>query len=177
MKRRIFFWLERLQITPAERKTVAGLLILFVVLAALNLGLSRPAPFEKGKYLELERQFKKRTAMLRQKDQKIRRRYFPSQNKPPAARNPDTLTGDSTGTEDNGEEDEGGKKPLVNINKADIETLKSLPGIGPTYARRIINYRKEKGRFKVVDDLKKIKGIAQKRLEKLKPFIKLKAPQ
>lgn len=177
MRRRIFFLLEKLQITPAERKTVTGLLILFVVLAALKLGLSQPLPFEEGNYLELERQFEKRTAMLRQKEQKIRSRYFPVERRPPAALVSDTLPDDSTGAAASEKEAEVWEKPLVNINKADIEVLKSLPGIGPTYARRIIAYRKEKGRFKTLDDLKKIKGIAQKRLEKLKPFIKLKGPQ
>lgn len=57
---------------------------------------------------------------------------------------------------------------LVNINTADEKTLDSLPGIGPSMAKRIIEYRNTEGMFQSPEDLKKIKGIGDAKYEKLK---------
>ncbi len=59
----------------------------------------------------------------------------------------------------------------ININTADQATLELLPGIGETYARRIIDYRETNGGFKAVDELINIKGIGPKRFEKLRPVV------
>lgn len=59
----------------------------------------------------------------------------------------------------------------ININTADQATLELLPGIGETYAKRIIEYRETNGGFKAVDELVNIKGIGPKRYEKLRPVV------
>jgi comEA protein len=59
----------------------------------------------------------------------------------------------------------------IHINQADEAELKKLPRIGPAMAKRIIKYRKEKGPFRSLDDLTKIKGIGKKTLEKLRPYL------
>ncbi len=59
----------------------------------------------------------------------------------------------------------------VNINTADLETLTTLPGIGPKMAERISAYREANGPFKRVEDLLNVKGIGEKVLEKLKPLV------
>ena len=61
----------------------------------------------------------------------------------------------------------------IDINKAGVDELMQLKGVGKTVAERIVNYRKENGSFKSSDDLKKIKGIGGKRFEKIKDNIKL----
>ena len=61
----------------------------------------------------------------------------------------------------------------ININKAGLEELTELPGIGPSKAARIIELRKELGKFKTIDDLLQIKGIGPKTLEKFKEQITL----
>jgi comEA protein len=55
----------------------------------------------------------------------------------------------------------------VNINLASYEQLISLPGIGRVKAAAIINYRKEAGGFKTLEDIQNIKGIGQKLFERL----------
>ncbi len=181
MKRRLFFWLEKLKIAPGERKAISGLLVLLVILGGLNLALSPSVPFEDGDYLELERQFDERTAMLEAEEEKLMAQYFPRSEKQIAGAQIDTVSDDSTSNE---EADDTEKKveetndnvdtERINVNKANREALEALPGIGPTYAKRIIKYRDENGEFESFEELKNIKGIAQKRLDKLIPFIKLK---
>lgn len=172
MKRRLFFWLEKLKITPGERKTVTLLVVLFVLLASVNVGLSPSVPFEDGQYRELEQQFKKRTAMLKKKERKLMQRYHPPEKQLVSTPN-DTTPADTAGTPDEEQNVTQSAQQKVNINTANQQALESLPGIGPTYAQRIIAYRKENGKFKTIEELKKIKGIAQKRLDNLKPFVKL----
>ena len=61
----------------------------------------------------------------------------------------------------------------VNLNRAFKSGLITLPGIGPTLADRIIAYRYEFGTFKTVDDLRKVKGIGDKSLKKIRLYFEL----
>ncbi|MCX7984845.1 MAG: helix-hairpin-helix domain-containing protein [Bacteroidetes bacterium] len=61
----------------------------------------------------------------------------------------------------------------ININTATQEELESLPGIGATLARRIIEYRETSGSIRNVEELHNVKGISKKKLEKLKPYIRV----
>jgi len=60
----------------------------------------------------------------------------------------------------------------LDINSADKDLLVQLPGVGPKTADAILKYRKENGEFKSVDDLTNVKGIGNKKLLKMKPFLK-----
>lgn len=55
----------------------------------------------------------------------------------------------------------------ININRATEEELEEIPGIGKEMARRIIEYRKEKGKFSSKEELKEIKGIGEVKYKKL----------
>ncbi|MFQ5593787.1 MAG: helix-hairpin-helix domain-containing protein [Anaerolineae bacterium] len=59
----------------------------------------------------------------------------------------------------------------VNINLASEEQLSTLPGIGPAIAGRIIEYRESHGGFRVIEDIKQVKGIGDATFEKLKDLI------
>jgi competence protein ComEA len=57
----------------------------------------------------------------------------------------------------------GTKQGKINLNKADENELQNLPGIGPSKAAAIMEYRVTNGPFKSVEDLKNISGIGDKR--------------
>ncbi len=59
----------------------------------------------------------------------------------------------------------------IDINKASVEELTQLKGIGPTKAERIITLRNELGRFTSIEDILQVKGIGSKTLEKFKDQI------
>jgi competence protein ComEA len=62
---------------------------------------------------------------------------------------------------------------LININYASKEELETLPGIGPSKAASIINYREENGYFKSIDELNNVPGIGLKLLDTLRSYITL----
>jgi len=57
----------------------------------------------------------------------------------------------------------------VNINKATVEELQTITGIGPVKAKEIVEFRKKNGPFKKVDDLENVKGFGKTVIEKLRP--------
>jgi competence protein ComEA len=63
----------------------------------------------------------------------------------------------------------------VNINAADAEELKTLPGIGDTKAAAILAYRAQNGPFTSVDQLGDVSGIGPATIEKLRPLVEIGA--
>ena len=61
----------------------------------------------------------------------------------------------------------------VNINNASETELVALPGIGPSKAKAIAEYRQQQGGFKSIDDLQQVKGIGPATLEKLRARVTL----
>ena len=175
IRRTLFFWFDRLKITPAERKAVAGSFLLLMLLSILNMVVTPPAPYGAGYYEALERDFARRTERMRQREAELMARYFPQEVNPESTADyvpiipADTMehgtAGDSTAAVQ--------ERHRIDINTADSETLQELPGIGPVYAARIIARRRTSGPFQSVEELLEIRGIGKKRLEKIKPFIQL----
>ena len=61
----------------------------------------------------------------------------------------------------------------ISLNTATAEQLDELEGIGPTTAQKILDWRKEHGGFRSVDDLQQISGIGPKRFESLKDKVRM----
>lgn len=96
------------------------------------------------------------------------RRQAPSGMSP--SQNPSTATpGTSGGTAP----DASGTGSKVNLNTADAAALDRLPGVGPSTARAIIDYRTKTGPFSKIDDLQKIDGIGPKKFAALKDLVTL----
>lgn len=60
----------------------------------------------------------------------------------------------------------------IDLNSATKQELEKLPHIGPVIAQRIIDYRMQRGRFETIDELVNVKGIGNKTLFKIKPYLK-----
>jgi competence protein ComEA len=60
---------------------------------------------------------------------------------------------------------------LVNINTASLEELDNLPGIGPTIAQRIVDYRTENGPFSVIEDILNVSGVGPSTFDQIKDLI------
>ncbi len=59
---------------------------------------------------------------------------------------------------------------LVDLNTADAATLETLPGIGPTLAERIVEFREANGPFASLDDLLDVAGTSPKMVDELQPY-------
>ncbi len=59
----------------------------------------------------------------------------------------------------------------ININKASIKELTLLPGVGEKTAEKIIAYRNQIGSFKSLEQIMDVKGIGEKKFEKMKRYI------
>ena len=64
----------------------------------------------------------------------------------------------------------------VDLNTATVKELEQLPGIGPTTANAIVQFRTKSGRFRRVEDLLAVRGISEAKLEKLRPYITISPP-
>jgi competence protein ComEA len=62
----------------------------------------------------------------------------------------------------------------VNLNTASVAQLDALPGVGPTLARRIVEFREKRGGFKRVEELLAIPGISERRWRVLKEIVVVK---
>ena len=70
--------------------------------------------------------------------------------------------------------DSGGvQSVMININTASEAELMTLPGIGQSRAKDIINYRVKNGLFESINDIMKVSGIKEAAFEKIKDLIKV----
>lgn len=90
--------------------------------------------------------------------------HIPSKTETSKEQNNDTQSSDIVTIKDNNSSN------LVNINTADSNKLQTLPGIGPSKAKKIIEFR-EKNQFKKIEEIKNVDGIGDKTFESLKSLI------
>lgn len=64
-----------------------------------------------------------------------------------------------------------GASGKVNINTALQTELETLPGIGPSLAQRILEYRETNGKFQKIEDLKNVKGIGDSKYSNIKDYV------
>jgi len=66
---------------------------------------------------------------------------------------------------------QSGSPGLVNINTATAVQLEELPGIGPSLAQRIIDYRRKNGTFSSIEEIDNVEGIGPSKLESLRDLV------
>ena len=62
----------------------------------------------------------------------------------------------------------------INLNTATVEELRTLPGIGPVLARRIVEFRERRHGFKRVEELLAIPGISEKKWKQIRDKVEVK---
>lgn len=60
---------------------------------------------------------------------------------------------------------------MINVNTAGVDELDKLPGVGPSLARRIVEYRQKNGQFSSIDELDNVEGIGPSKMESLKDLV------
>jgi len=64
----------------------------------------------------------------------------------------------------------------IDLNEANEKELEELPGVGPTTAKAIVEFREKSGKFKRVDDLLVIRGISEAKLSKMRRYLVVGPP-
>lgn len=59
----------------------------------------------------------------------------------------------------------------IDLNTATVKELEQVPGVGPTTAKAIVDFRAKGGHFRRVTDLLVIRGISEAKLKKMRPFV------
>ena len=90
--------------------------------------------------------------------------------RPPAGEEPERW---GTATQRAAPERSAGPIALLDLNAAGPQELDALPGIGPTLARRIVEFREQYGPFRRVDDLLEVPGIGPVLLQRIKDRVKI----
>ncbi len=83
------------------------------------------------------------------------------------------ITSSGGANQEGKEESSSTVQTKVNINTATQTQLETLPGIGPSTATKIISYRKEKGKFSKIEDIKEVSGIGDSKYNKIKDLISI----
>ncbi len=177
MRRKIYFFLEQLEINRSERITVSILMIFLIITGGIYYHHEPVVNYDPGHYENLERIFREKSRIREQERQSVLARYQP-QNEIVIIKNRSdlievkTIQNENTNRPD-AETDQKIDPEIININTASEEELVTLPGIGPAYAKRIVEWRIENGSFTEKEQLLEIRGIGERRLEQIKPFIEL----
>lgn len=158
LKRKTFFWLDKLQISKTERVTVVLLLTTLAVVFSLTFILQDTFNFNQEKYDEITAEFERKTEILKENEKEIESKY-----------EADIAVNETEKVEQSSLTD----VEKININTASRKELQKLNGVGEATANNIIEYRELNTAFDSIDDLVKVKGIGKTRLENIKPFITL----
>ena len=171
-KRDIYFFFQKISLGNQERVFIYWLVGLLVSVELVNqTGLLKEKAPEYD-YSQLDSLISTRTAAMQAAyDSTIRFQYEPTT---------ETMELVEQRKEEKKKKKPSNSKPkveskpvIININTATLSEWILVPGIGEKTAQVILDYRLKNGSFQSLEDLKKVKGIGDKKLEKLRPFLKI----
>lgn len=164
MPRKLFFFLEQLQIPRRERIAVGFFATLILFFLTTVYFLDQKVYYDEAYYEELDRLFAEKSREVELERSQIYRRYDFG-----VSAVMDSIQADSSKVDG-----ENYRERRININLASASRLRELPGIGPAYAQRIIDWRNKFGAFTSVEQLLEIRGIGPVRLDAIRPLIMLR---
>jgi competence protein ComEA len=62
---------------------------------------------------------------------------------------------------------------IFNLNTVTVSQLETLPGVGPTLAKRIVEFRDRKGGFKRIEELLAVPGVSEKKWQTLRAYLRV----
>lgn len=164
MPRKLFFFLEQLQIPRRERIAVGLLATMALFFLTSVYFLDQKVYYDEAYYEELDRLFAEKSRESELERAQIYQRYDSAVS----------VVTDSTRADSSEVDGENYRERRININLANAARLRELPGIGPAYAQRIIDWRNKYGAFTSAEQLLEIHGIGPVRLEEIRPLITLR---
>lgn len=176
IKRTVFFWIDRLQILPAERHLITILFTALLIIGTVRFYWQPAAAFDHNFYEPVEAEFNRLSAIRSEEENSLLSRYYPqpvSGTKEPGGAFVTVHERPAIVDADTSDAVTAKESEKININQAGLDELTQLPGIGPVIAQRIIEYREEHGVFETADEILNVRGIGTARLEQIKAFLTL----
>ena len=147
----LFYWSQYLGADPKEITLISSLLVTVSMVGFFQIVSLRATSTATPSYDEQYHEFVERSQAFEQSYEKIV-----------------GSISDSLSSRSNILGSDSGDTLTINMNTATLKEWVQLPGIGEVYAQRILEYRSTYGDFTRLEDLMEVKGIGQKRWEKLR---------
>ena len=151
INRILFYWSQYFGADPKEITLISSLLITVSMVVFFQIVSLRATSTATPSYDEQYHEFVERSQAFEQSYEKIV-----------------GSISDSLSSRSNILGSDSGDTLTINMNTATLKEWVQLPGIGEVYAQRILEYRSTHGDFTRLEDLMEVKGIGQKRWEKLR---------
>lgn len=151
INRILFYWSQYLGADPKEITLISSLLVTVSMVVFFQIVSLRATSTATPSYDEQYHEFVERSQAFEQSYEKIV-----------------GSISDSLSSRSNILGSDSGDTLTINMNTATLKEWVQLPGIGEVYAQRILEYRSTHGDFTRLEDLMEVKGIGQKRWEKLR---------
>lgn len=163
MKERVEYWIEK------YKYYVGGVLLVLILLGG-GILLWRDNIYKPGLESRIENQ-ELRIEELEARIEELASKSVDQVSDNQKSETTNTDQGQVAGTSTNSSSSSAKVSGKININTATASQLDSLPGIGPVYAQRIVDYRVANGSFTSPEQIQNIKGIGPKTYEKFKDMI------
>jgi len=178
MQNNLYFLLDRLNITKAERLAMVTITTLIVLVSTGAAVLKPDNPFPDEHYAYADSLFRALSDLKASEHAALMARY-----ESPVKSNTETVPALITSTQTapssqprTTPKSGSAKLPApesIAINKADATELARLPGIGPKTAEVIVEYRNVHGPFQDLSHIMRVKGIGPKKWEQIRPYLRL----